>query len=221
MRQLHLSAIFLFVVTTVVFAGPIWPETFRVDFKEMLYGRLITYSENEGTWYYDVANNRARFDHLKGQTDNFCQGQGLSPTRPRDDCHLLFSPDTAMYVHYPNHGTCCRLCAPGIGCSPLRPDWIVNGTYEGIENVEGRDCSVYHEKGAVAQDYWMETMDERPCRYFESLPDENPYFFHNLTFYPDTYSTEPIDDKVFEVPDYCYKDCRHPYTPPDSKHVIF
>ena len=201
-------------------SGPVWPETFRVDFHEILYGKLLTYYECEGTWYYDIANDRARFDHFQGQLDNFCQGQGLSPRKPRDECHLLFSPDTAMYVHYPNQGTCCRLCAVGIGCAPLRPDWMANGTLQGTEDVQGKQCKVYHEQGAVAQDYWMDTMDDRPCRYYESLPEENPYFFHNLTFYPETYSVETIDDFIFDIPDYCYRDCPNPYTPPERHPLI-
>ena len=203
------------------YTGPVWPDTFSVEFNEILYGLLITYGENEGKWYYDYTNNRARFDHLNGQTDNFCQGQGLSPRHPFDDCHLLFSPDTAMYVHYPNAQTCCRLCAAGIGCTPLKPDWLLNVTMEGTEQVEDRECKVYHVQGAVAQDYWMDTMDDIPCRYYESLPEEHPIFFHNLTFYPETYTTDPIDEAIFDIPDYCYKDCPNPYTPPDGKYSIF
>lgn len=204
------------VVALTMATGPVWPKTFRVDFHEILYGRLLTYYQCEGRWYYDVANNRARFDHYHGQLDNFCQGQGLSKLKPRDDCHLLFSPDKAMYVHYPNQKTCCRLCAPGIGCTPLIPNWIVNASMEGVEKVEGKDCKIYHEEGAVAQDYWFETLDKKPCRYFEKIPKVNPTFFHNLTFYPETYSLDDLDDSIFDVPEYCYKDCPNPYQPPKT-----
>ena len=134
-----------YAVALVVAAGPVWPETFRVDFHEILYSRPMTYDyECEGRWYYDVTNNRARFDHYQGQLDNFCQGQGLSDFKRTDDCHLLFSPDTAMYVHYPNQKTCCRLCAPGVRCTPLKPNWIENATMEGIEKVTFYHITYYH-----------------------------------------------------------------------------
>ena len=92
---------------------------------------------------------------------------------------------------------------------------------EGTEQVRGEEFKVYHVQGAVAQDYWMDTMDDIPCRYYESLPEENPFFFHNLTFYPETYTTDPIDEEIFDIPDYCYQDCPNPYTPPDGKQYIF
>lgn len=56
--------------------GPVWPSTFQASFHEVIYledGTL--WSENEGLWYYDFANRRARFDHLKGQKNNFCGDQ--------------------------------------------------------------------------------------------------------------------------------------------------
>ena len=65
----------------------------------------------------------------------------MSVDNPTDDCHLLFSPDTSMYVHYPNQKTCCKLCSPGIGCTPLRFDWIANATLAGTEQVKWKLCS--------------------------------------------------------------------------------
>merc|ERR1712241_548636 len=132
-----------------------------------------------------------------------------------DDCHLIFAPTTDMFVHYPNQETCCRVCPVGVGCTPLNPSWLQNSTYEGTEIIEGTECQVYYQEGAVAKDYWMETVEGTPCRYYESLPKDFPLVFHNITFFPETYSTEAIPDYIFDVPDYCYQDCPKPCIPPD------
>ncbi|XP_066910701.1 uncharacterized protein [Clytia hemisphaerica] len=215
-KIISLSILCCFVVIAVN-GGPIWPKRFQVDFHEVLYKTSETIYQCKGRWYYDLTNQRVRFDHYQGQMDNFCQGQNLSVSDPTADCHLLFAPDTSMFVHYPNQKTCCRLCLPGIGCSPLRFDWIANATMQGTEEVEGKECKKYYEEGAVAHDYWFETIDKKPCRYFEQIPKQNPFIFHNLTFFPDTYSEDVLDDSIFMVPEYCHRDCPHPYPPPHRR----
>ena len=192
--------------------GPVWPTTFTVDFHETLdwfFGRTM---DNDGRWYYDFANNRARFDHFEPQNDVFCTDQGLSANKPDDTCHLIFSPTGEMFLHYPNQKECCRYCKKGDGCTPLKPNWIEDGSYEGNEIIQGRDCLVYSKKGAEAQDYWMETEDGSPCRYYEVftfLLTLNAY--HNMTFDYRSYSLEPIADEIFDVPKYCEQDCPNPH----------
>ena len=103
------------------------------------------------------------------------------------------------------------MCKVGDFCTPLLPNWMENGTYSGTEEVLGRDCQVWYENGEVAVDYWMETSSGVPCRYYETSPiGDHPIFYKNITFDEDTYSTEPIPDSVFEVPEYCYNDCPNP-----------
>ena len=199
--------------------GPVWPLTFTAAFSEILYNNNGTVlATNPGMWYYDFANRRARFDHLKGQATNFCSGQGLSDDEPDADCRLIFAPGTEMYVHYPSKGTCCQLCEKGIGCSPLLPDWIADGKPLGAEQVGGSECRGFVKRGAVADDYWFDTADDPhvPCRYYEVLDFGYVVFYHNLTFDQASYSTAPIPDSVFDVPDYCNKMCPHPF--PYSPH---
>mmetsp|Transcript_2156 Transcript_2156/g.3028 ORF Transcript_2156/g.3028 Transcript_2156/m.3028 type:complete len:244 (+) Transcript_2156:300-1031(+) len=192
--------------------GPIWPETFTVNFHEILVSQNRTLSENKGVWYYDFKHLSARHDHLEGQKNNFCQGQHLSTDNPSDDCNLIFAPSGGMYVHYPNAKECCKLCEDGIGCSVLKPTWISNGDYLGTEDVIGNTCHVYHETGAVAEDYWLQTQDDIPCRYYESLGfPGRPTVHHNLTFDRDSYSNQVIDSIVFSVPLYCNQNCPNPY----------
>ena len=199
-------------------AGPIWPNTFRVEWSEIAYNDTSIFNQNNGAWYYDWKNNRARFDHLEGQKDMFCPGNELSPDKPQDDCHLIFPPNNEMFAHYPNQKTCCRMCAVGYFCSPIKPDWIENGIYKGTEQILGRECNVWYEDGSFSGNYWMETADGEPCRFWETSPlGDSPTSFKNITYDPDTYSTEPIPDSVFDVPEYCYKDCKDtPFPPPSN-----
>jgi hypothetical protein len=200
--------------------GPLWPLTFQAEFQEVLYdGEGAVHSNNPGAWYYDFAHRRARFDHLKGQKNNFCAGQGLSDSSPDEPCHLIFSPDTAMYVHYPTQRTCCQLCTAGIGCSPLLPDWIQDGRLVGREDIGGHSCTQYFKRGAVADDYWYETEAGMPCRYHEVLQFGSSTTYHNLTFDQSTYSTSAIDDSIFEVPSYCGKMCPHPFPSRDNRQT--
>ena len=191
-------------------AGPVWPDTFRVKGTYITFNETTIYNQHDGAWFYDWENKRSRFDHFEGHIDPFCPGYELSPDKPDDDCQLLFPPTNDMYAHYPNQKTCCRMCAVGAFCSPMKPDWIENGLYVGVEEVEGRECDVWYADGSFSGNYWLEDKDGVPCRYADTTPiGDHPTKFDNLTFYADTFSTEPIPDSVFEIPDYCYKDCEN------------
>ena len=167
---------------------------------------------------YDWANKRSRFDHMEGQHDMFCPGGELSPDKPFDTCQLFFPPTNDLYAHYPNQKTCCRMCAPGAFCSPMLPDWIEDGVYVGVEEIEGRECDVWYKDGSFSGNYWMEDKDGVFCRFSETTPlGDNPTSFKNMTFFADTFSTDPIPDSVFEIPDYCFKDCENPFPfPPNT-----
>ena len=39
-------------------AGPVWPNTFRVDLFETQYSKRFVINENYGAWYYDWTNKR-------------------------------------------------------------------------------------------------------------------------------------------------------------------
>ncbi|GFR95616.1 secreted protein [Elysia marginata] len=176
----------------------------------MLNGKVL--SKNNGTWYYDWTNKRARFDHGEGQTNNFCGGQGLSPKDPRAPCSLIFSPEENMYVFYPKSYTCCRLCGKEQGCTILKPDWIHKDSkllYE--EKINGDNCYGYGKKGAVTTyDVMFSDVSGYFCRYHEVVAE----IVHNLTFYRESFNFDPLPDYLFEVPRWCNEICPHPYTPP-------
>ncbi|XP_067681834.1 uncharacterized protein [Haliotis asinina] len=189
---------------------PYWPETFSVQFSELQEVRNAIYAENKGTWYYDYIRKQARFDHLEGQKNNFCRGQGLSDDNPQGPCHLIFSRDMSLYVHYPEAGTCCRLCGASEGCTVLRPDWLKGATSIGTKVISGTVCYGWTTPGAVANDTWFATEDNVPCLYHEIVGT----VVHTLTFDQDTYTKDQPKDYIFKVPSYCYRECPNPYTPP-------
>ncbi|KAL8590871.1 hypothetical protein ACOMHN_038882 [Nucella lapillus] len=190
---------------------PVWPNVFQVQFQEIVILGPVTLSKNNGAWFYDFYNVTARFDHNKGQKNNFCQGQGLSPKDPTADCRLLFTKSEDMWVIYPGAQTCCRLCKKGQGCTVLKPDWLSGGRLVETRDIWGRRCAGWAKQGAVAAaDTWYQDQQGVPCRYHEVIQ----HVVHNLTFVPDTYSTRPTPPSVFQVPGYCQKDCPNPYFPP-------
>ncbi|GFN97475.1 hypothetical protein PoB_002398100 [Plakobranchus ocellatus] len=67
----------------IVPTPPTLPQAFSISFSEMLMLSGEVLAKNNGTWYYDYANRRARFEHGQGQKNNFCAGQGLSPKDPQ------------------------------------------------------------------------------------------------------------------------------------------
>ena len=51
MLFIFLISLLLVLGNDLVHTGPVWPDTFSVEFHEILYGRLISFGENERKWY--------------------------------------------------------------------------------------------------------------------------------------------------------------------------
>ncbi|RUS69348.1 hypothetical protein EGW08_022894 [Elysia chlorotica] len=196
----------------IVPTPPTLPQHFSASFAEIevFLGKVI--SKNNGTWYYDYANQRARFDHGEGQRNNFCGGQGLSPKNSKAPCSIIFTPEEDLIILYRESMTCCRLCGKEEGCTILKPDWMKNGSkllYE--ETINGDDCYGYGKKGAVTTyDVLYSDVSGFMCRYHEVVVG----ITHNLTFFKESYNFDPQPDYLFEVPQWCNKACPHPYKPP-------
>ncbi|KAK3773018.1 hypothetical protein RRG08_061319 [Elysia crispata] len=194
----------------VIPTPPTLPPHFSASFVETFSGKIV--NKNNGTWYYDYGNKRARFDHGEGQMNNFCGGQGLSPKDPKAPCSLIFSPEGNMYVLYRESMTCCLLCGTEQGCTILRPDWIKKDSkllY--VEKINGDECYGYGKKGAVTTyDVLYSDVSGYMCRYHEVVAG----ITHNLTFNKDSFNWGPQPDYLFDVPKWCNRICPHPYTPP-------
>ncbi|XP_066286672.1 uncharacterized protein [Branchiostoma lanceolatum] len=189
---------------------PTWPSAFSIAFYEEIFVFIAPISGNEGAWHYDYANGRARYDHLEGQSDEFCLDSGLKLSDNHSDCHLIFATD--MYVHYPREKQCCRACGPAEGCTVLKPAWLTGAKYIGKENISGMVCHGWEKQGAVASDRWFQTEEGMPCQYSESFKLRPE--LHTVTFSNVTYKVGPIKDSIFHVPKYCNRTCPSPYKPP-------
>lgn len=187
-----------------------WHSQWSMPFHEVLSIVGKPSISNEGAWYYDWANRRSRFDHLKGQKNNFC---ACANNATDSDCHLVFSDDKNMYVHFPTLNECCILCTAEIGCGTLVPTWMSDGnyTYKGsFEYANKTKCYRWSEPGAVATDMWASTLDDvdTPCQYKETF---GAFATHTLNFYLDEFQIGPPDPKLFEVPSICNKKCANQF----------
>ena len=60
--------------------GPIWPNTYSIDFHEFMYGPVHEHPvirDNDGKVWYDYTNLRARYDYYAPQNERLCQGYDL------------------------------------------------------------------------------------------------------------------------------------------------
>eukprot|EP00931_Biecheleriopsis_adriatica_P069773 TRINITY_DN43582_c0_g1_i1.p1 TRINITY_DN43582_c0_g1~~TRINITY_DN43582_c0_g1_i1.p1 ORF type:complete len:255 (+),score=24.20 TRINITY_DN43582_c0_g1_i1:28-765(+) len=203
--------------------GPRLPDRFAAKFEELIYiydaqapdgvGKLL--GNSTGSWSYDLPSSRWVYEHgPDGMFSMFCAAN--DPQRQR--CWMHFSETADLRIRYAN-GSCCTLCSTADGCGMLRPDFLTHGGFIPVPQpaavIDGATCIGWGRPGAVTSiDSWFVTEDGTPCEYFERIPSEHGVFMHNLTFKRDTYSTAPIDEEVFALPDSCSKLCpKHGYPP--------
>ncbi|XP_063414818.1 uncharacterized protein LOC134696801 isoform X3 [Mytilus trossulus] len=204
--------VFQFLVLAVVSAAsqkvPLLPPAYTVDFQEELhvFGQSF-YSK--GAWYYDFPNGRARYDHLRGQRDNFCFGQKLSDNDPHAPCSLLFTNHSSMYVYYPEAKTCCDLCGVQKGCTVLKPTWIANGSYIGDKTIQGSTCHGWTTPGFAFLDTLYATDSNVPCLYTEKSYKGN--ISHALTFNQASFKAGQPEETIFTIPTYCKEKCPNPF----------
>lgn len=208
---MQIMLMFIVHIVSILGDDPVptaWPPSFSIPFHETLAINGTVAAENDGYWYYDFASNPhvARFDHGKGQYNNFC----MCGSNSTDECKIIFAADSWMYLHFPTLPSCCRLCNTSQGCGVLLPDWLTNGgaIYDGEFNISGKDCNTWHKEGAVATDYWSTTVtDLLPCQYHEIIIGKTAVYTHNLTMDATKYVVGRQDPTIFDVPDYCHQEC--------------
>jgi len=62
-----------------------------------------------------------------------------------------------MYIHYPDEKRCCLSCnSPDQYCTPLKPNWLENGTYKGKVAIADKICNKWCLAGA-------ETINDGDC----------------------------------------------------------
>lgn len=194
---------------------PVLPPAYTVNYQEELHVFGQSYYNN-GTWYYDYTHGRARYDHLRGQRDNFCFNQKLSDKDPRAPCSLLFTNHSSMYVIYPEAKTCCILCGEKEGCTVLKPTWLSNGTYTGDKVIQGSTCHGWITPGFSFSDELYVTDKNVPCQYYEKA--YKAAISHTITFDQHSYKIGQPDPSTFDIPTYCKDICPNPF--PGERNVV-
>lgn len=198
----------LLIGLTLSNGPPVQPPSYSVDFSEELHAYGQSYYNN-GSWFYDFANGRMRYDHLRGQRDNFCYGQNLSDSDPHGPCTLLFANNGFMYVYYPEAKNCCVLCGEKEKCSVLKPTWLLNGTFNGTKTIQGSVCYGWVTNGFAFLDELYVTEKNVLCEYTEKAFKQD--ISHTITFNQASYNVGQPKLSIFEIPSYCKKKCPHPF----------
>lgn len=141
MIKLMLLAVLAFVVVLAV-DPPIWPNTFSQRFVATFHNKQNQTFNSVGNHYYDYANKRSRMDYRDGSWDFLCNSV-INESTP---CSFL-TVGGKRYLLFPEKKQGCFCCDSAHGCGPLRPDWLSNATYVGIENLLGQDFFKWSKPG--------------------------------------------------------------------------
>ena len=185
---------------------PTWPLQFNATFVEN-FPAFAPGASNTGRWIYDWPGRRSIFMHGDGQHNNFCACADKATTAA---CHLHFMSDGTMWARFPATGRCCKVCDAGAGCSTIRPDWLLDATYLGDEEHDGRMCETWAKPGAVALDVWSQGKDDgRACQYRERFNFTGKPIWHYLNF--SSWVAGAIDETAFALPSACKDACPAQY----------
>ena len=161
-----------------------------------------------------IANSRSLVTRVNGKYDRYCGSVEIARNTP---CHHLVIPtanDTAVgksssrggdveqtrWLVFPERKYCCACCTSAQGCGIVSPDWMSNATYEGQVEYNGFSTYKWNAKG-LQPNYYYETVDGSVPVALDQVPDDNQ------DFDPASFSTDPIDDSLFQLPEYCSGSC--------------
>lgn len=186
-------------------AAPVWPETFTQEYEETVIYPVIGKKTTKGTYYFDISdkdNMMTRIDRDNGQWDRYC---GLT--------HGQFSASTCnqyivggdRYIHYADTDDCCYCCSADHGCGVLRNDWISDGDFLGVEDMDGVSTYKWNKQGLQANWYYETVADAPEDRIpikTDMGPGESTDFIQD--FIPGTFK-KSVDPGVFDLPKSCSK----------------
>ncbi|EFC42443.1 predicted protein [Naegleria gruberi] len=175
---------------------PVWPGTFRQTFTEttQLFKFMSPFVTN-GTYYYDVTNQRQRIDRLDGSHDRYCGSVHFDKSTP---CvHLVVKEK--RYLVFPELKSCCMCCTAENGCGVLKTNWLFNSTYIGQTTYNGYPVHQWDKKG-LQNNYYYEMIANNVPVAIDQQPNDL------MVFDPKSYSTTPLPDSLFAVPSYCTDD---------------
>ena len=123
------------------------------------------------------------------------------------------SYDHISLIFWPYKCVCYIFTAGPLGayCTVIKPTWLTGATYDGKEDVNGLNCNVWNQTGAVAMDYWAQDDNNIPCAYYENVSDSGELFWHQLNFNQSSYIIGEPDASIFNVPDDCHRVCNNSF----------
>ena len=131
-----LIALLLIVAITAVVAKdpPVYDYAWSISFDQLLIKDHTLYTIN-GKAFYDPKNDRERVDRVNGRYDLFCGTVLPDQTTP---CQQI-TVNRKRWIVYPAKNLCCFCCDADHGCGILRPDWLKDANYKGVQKLSDGD----------------------------------------------------------------------------------
>lgn len=177
-------------------APPVWPEHFSQRFVEEFFVNGSRHTTTGEHWY-DASKNRSKLLRRNGANDLLC-----SSVQPGGVECVNLVVGGKRYLVFPQLRKGCFCCDASHGCGILRRDWLNEAKYEGVEVLSGEAFDKWSKPDGPDLDYYYASTDslQIPRRLNEADT-------HIVEYMMNTYTTSPIADSVFVVPDYVTGDC--------------
>mmetsp|Transcript_9935 Transcript_9935/g.14924 ORF Transcript_9935/g.14924 Transcript_9935/m.14924 type:complete len:206 (-) Transcript_9935:76-693(-) len=170
---------FNFRVEAAVVSPPVWPEKFHAILYQNRSDDLAIVD-----LYYDYTVGR-NLNLIRSMHDDDAGSQG-------ELWDVEFNNKSSFYYH-PRAKTCTKMEFP-VGI--LKPNWLENATYLGIEYTQGYHCHVWTKADGFIT-YWDEVSTRKPVKWiFGSGMEE--YVMKWIV-------NETLPDSQWEIPNYCFK----------------
>ena len=125
--------------------------------------------------------------------DALCQSVGKDANT---SCNQIIVND-AMYVFLPEKSKCCKCCTASQGCTVEPRDWLKDFKYVGEVEINGDNFY----KWTFSGENYLASEDA------EHIPRRIEAETYAIDFVKNSYSTEIINESVFQLPTSCNTDC--------------
>eukprot|EP01084_Bolivina_argentea_P138113 243231_1 len=180
---------------------PILPNGFTINgthaWGQILHnGTVIIAAKSTKIEYYDYNNKRGRFDYGDGNADITCIN-----VYPSKACNLYFDESSALFAYFPFNDYCCLACPPGEYCTIVKPNWIADGTYDGLININNRSCNYWNKLGVTTMDYWAQDNNTVPCSLW--MENNSTLEYQYILYDPNSYIVGQPNSDLFVLPQKC------------------
>ena len=141
-KLLLLSAVVLVVVLAV--DPPVWQSTFSQRFVATFHNKQNETFHSVGDHFYDYTKQRSRMDYRDGSWDFLCN----SVVNESTPCSFLII-NGKRYLLFPEKKIGCFCCDSAHGCGVLRPNWLDQATYVGVEELLGQNFDKWSKPGTT------------------------------------------------------------------------